>query len=87
MAQSEKMKCVITCMCGGDHLAQCTCRRKIGPTLLEKGFVCKKIRVLPRCCQYFPEYAVKIIANRVLKREGGKEEIVEFKIRVNRNEM
>ncbi len=57
------MKCVIDCLCGGHHMSQCTCRRKMTKVEKKEGFVCKKIRVLPKCSQYYPNYAVRVLMN------------------------
>ena len=66
------MKCVIECTCGGRHYAQCTCRRKISRKDLGAGFLCKQIRVLPHCHQYYPKFPVKVYTNHELVKKNGE---------------
>lgn len=67
------MKCVIVCFCGMNHMIQCNCTKRYSKKALKEGFICKKIRVLPHCSQYYPKRPVKVIPNsELVKDENGE---------------
>lgn len=66
------MKCVIDCMCGGHHLAQCSCSKKGKKEKNRTDLICKKIKVLPKCCQYHPDLPVRVLMNHVLNKKTGE---------------
>ena len=66
------MRCVIDCMCGGHHLAQCSCSKKGKMKRNQGELVCKQIKVLPKCCQYHPDLPVRVIMNHVIDKKTGE---------------
>jgi hypothetical protein len=66
------LKCVIECMCGGHHLVQCSCAKKGKFERNRTDLICKKIKVLPKCCQFHTDLPVQVHPHCVLDKRTGQ---------------